>query len=82
LRKHEEKYVVYMGTEEHVLRVHELLGGSEPWPERFRTQIPASAEGQATTVYGSKGRDGCAADSRRMGETASAYFYATSELSI
>jgi hypothetical protein len=71
-----------MGTEEHVLRVQESLGGLEPWPESFRVQIPASAERQATAACGSKGRDGRAADSRRMGETASAYFYATSELSI
>jgi hypothetical protein len=53
----EERYIVYIGTEERVLRVQELLGGLEPWPEKFRTQIPASAERQATTVYGSTGRE-------------------------
>lgn len=53
----EERYIVYMGTEEHVLSVQELLGGLEPWPERFRTQIPPSAERQGTTVYGSTGRE-------------------------
>lgn len=53
----EETYIVYTGTEEHVLRVQELLGGLEPWPEKFRTQIPASAGRQATTVYGSTGRE-------------------------
>ena len=53
----EEKYVVYMGIEEHVLRVQELLGGLEPWPERFRAQMPATAERQATTLYGCTGRE-------------------------
>jgi hypothetical protein len=53
----EEKYTVYVGTEEYVLRVQELLWGLEPWPERFRAQIPASAEGNATMVYGSTGRE-------------------------
>jgi hypothetical protein len=53
----EERYIVYIGTEEHMLRVQELLRGLEPWPERFRAQIPASAERQATTVYGSTGRE-------------------------
>jgi hypothetical protein len=53
----EETYILYIGTEEYVLRVQELLWGLEPWPERFRVQIPASAERKATTVYGSTGRD-------------------------
>lgn len=53
----EERYIVYLGTEEYVLRVQELLGGLEPWPDRFRAQIPASAERNATTVYGSTGRE-------------------------
>ena len=35
--------------------MEELRGGLEPWPERFRTQMPASAERQATTV--STGRE-------------------------
>ncbi len=53
----EERYIVYIGTEEHVLRVQELLEGLEPWPERFRARIPASAERHATTVYGSTERE-------------------------
>jgi len=53
----EEKYIVYIGTEEYELRVQELLWGSEPWPERFRAQIPASAERKATTLFGSTGRE-------------------------
>ena len=53
----EEKYILYVGTEECVLGVQELLWGSEPWPERFRAQIPASAERKTTTVYGSTGSE-------------------------
>jgi hypothetical protein len=52
----EERYIAYIGTEEHVLRVQELLGGSEAWPERFRVQIPASRERPSRTFYGSTGR--------------------------
>ena len=53
----EEKYILYFDTEDFVLRVQELLWGSEPWPEKFRAQIPASAERKATTVYRSTGKD-------------------------
>jgi hypothetical protein len=53
----EERYIVYMGGEEHVLRVQELLRGLEPWPEKFRVYIPASVERQAVTLYGSTGRE-------------------------
>jgi hypothetical protein len=53
----EEKYVVYIDTEEHVLRVQELLFGLEAWPEKFRALLPASREWTATVVYGSSGRE-------------------------
>ena len=53
----EEKYILYIGTEEHVLRVQELLWGLEPWPEKFRALLPASREWTATAVYGSSGRE-------------------------
>ena len=53
----EERYILYVGTEEYVLRVQELLWGLEPWPERFRAQIPRSGDMNATTVYGSTGRE-------------------------
>jgi hypothetical protein len=53
----EEKYVVYLDTGEYELRVQELLWGLEPWPEKFRARITASAERNATTVYGSTGRE-------------------------
>src|SRR5258706_9190113 len=53
----EEKYVVYVGTEEYVLHVQELVWGLEPWPERFRAQLPMSRDWTATVVYGSTGRE-------------------------
>jgi hypothetical protein len=53
----EDKYILYVGTEEYVLPVQELLLGLEPWPERFRALLPASKEWTATTVYGSSGRE-------------------------
>jgi hypothetical protein len=53
----EQRYIVYIGTEEHVLRMQELLWGSESWPERFRVLLPASREWAATTTYGSTGRE-------------------------
>jgi len=53
----EEKYILLIESKEYVLRVQELLWGLEPWPEKFRAQITASAERKATTVYGSTGRE-------------------------
>ncbi len=53
----EEMYVVYVGTEEYVLHVQELVWGLEPWPERFRAQLPMSSDWTATVVYGSTGRE-------------------------
>jgi len=53
----EETYVAYLGAEEHVLRVQELLWGLEPWPEKFRARIPASAERKAIMVYGTTARE-------------------------
>jgi hypothetical protein len=53
----EERYVVYIDTEEHALRVQELLCGLEPWPEKFWALLPASQKWTATMVYGSSGRE-------------------------
>jgi len=53
----EDKYILYVGTEEYVLPVQELLSGLEPWPEKFRALLPASREWTARTVYGSSGRE-------------------------
>ena len=53
----EEKYILYLDTEEHVLRVQELVWGLEPWPEKFRALLPASRRWTATMVYGSSGRE-------------------------
>jgi phenylacetate-coenzyme A ligase PaaK-like adenylate-forming protein len=48
----EERYILQMGTEEHILRVQELVLGAETWPERFRIKMPASHTREAKTFYG------------------------------
>lgn len=53
----EENYILYIGPDEFVLPVQELLSGLEAWPEKFRALLPASREWTATTVYGSTGRE-------------------------
>jgi hypothetical protein len=53
----EERYILYLDTQEHVLRVQELVWGLEPWPEKFRALLPLSREWTATTVYGSTSRE-------------------------
>ena len=40
----EERYVVYVDTEEHALRVQELLCGLEPWPRKFLGVITGITE--------------------------------------
>ena len=53
----EERYIVSIGLEEHVLRVQQLISGSDSWPQRFRVQIPASEDRKANTMYGSTGKE-------------------------
>ena len=53
----EERYVSSIGPVEHVLLVQEQIRGSEPWPERFRVQVPASPTRPARTIYGSTARE-------------------------
>jgi len=53
----EEKYVVYLGGEEYILLVQELIWGPDHWPERFRAQLPASRDWTATVVYGDTARE-------------------------
>src|SRR6267378_1961525 len=48
----EERYIFSIGTEEHVLRVQELVSGSTPWPEPFRTHLPASNFREARKFHG------------------------------
>jgi phenylacetate-coenzyme A ligase PaaK-like adenylate-forming protein len=53
----EERYILYVGLKEHVLRVQQLISSSESWPEGFRVLIPASVDMQATSVYGSTAKE-------------------------
>jgi hypothetical protein len=49
----EERYICYLDLEPHVLRIEELIIGSEQWPERFRIRLAASHSREAKTIYGS-----------------------------
>jgi hypothetical protein len=69
----EERYIVYIGTEEHVMRVQELLWGLDSWPERFRVLLPASKESTATTIYGSTGREAAERATEFLSRLASAH---------
>jgi phenylacetate-coenzyme A ligase PaaK-like adenylate-forming protein len=53
----EERYIYYLGMEPQVLRVEELISGSEQWPERFRALLAASHTREAKTIYGSTARE-------------------------
>jgi hypothetical protein len=53
----EERYILYLDSEEYVLRVQELLWGLDPWPEKFRALLPMSRNWTAHVVYGSSGRE-------------------------
>jgi len=37
----EERFIYFIATEEHVLRVQELIGGSSVWPDSYRICVPA-----------------------------------------
>ena len=61
----EERYIVRVGYEEHVLRVQELVSGPDYWHNPFRVQLEASARREARTIFG--------ADSREVVEKATDY---------
>jgi len=47
----EERYILQIGSYEHILRVQELLNGVAPWPDRFRVQLVASHAHPGKTIY-------------------------------
>ena len=47
----QERFICYLGMEQQVLRVDELISGSEQWPERFRALLAASHTREAKTIY-------------------------------
>ena len=49
----EERYILYSGVQEHVMRLQELVGGDEVWPGRFRVELSASEGKKAARFYGS-----------------------------
>lgn len=48
----ELRYIVSVRNEQHVLRVEELVSGTERWPGKFRVQLHASLRYRAQTIYG------------------------------
>jgi len=53
----EERYVFFVGTTEHVLRVEELVWGSTTWPERFRVHVSAVRTRDGRKFYGTTARE-------------------------
>jgi hypothetical protein len=53
----EERYVIEVGNQTHILLLQELLWGSEWWPERFRVQLPAANGRSAENIFGSSARE-------------------------
>jgi hypothetical protein len=53
----EERYLFFVGTKEHVLRVQELVWGSTTWPERFRICLPAAYTRDSKKFYGTTARE-------------------------
>ena len=51
----EERFLFFVGTKQHVLRVQELLWGSTAWPERFR--VHGSYRRNAQNFYGTTARE-------------------------
>jgi hypothetical protein len=48
----EDRYIYFVGSKRHSLRVQELVWGSAAWPGRFRIQVPASQERDGKKFYG------------------------------
>lgn len=48
----EERYVFCVGTEEHFLRVQELISTPSHWPHVFRIRLAASCNRAARSFYG------------------------------
>lgn len=49
----EERYILYSGLEEHVMRVQEPVEGDVIGPGRFRIELSASEGKRAARFYGS-----------------------------
>jgi len=53
----EERFIYFIATEEHVLRVQELIGGSSVWPDSYRISVPGSGSRDARKFYGRTARE-------------------------
>lgn len=48
----EERFILRLGAEEHILRIQERLAGSDIWPKPFRVLLPAQRTRPARRFYG------------------------------
>ncbi len=53
----EERYFFFVGTNEHALRVEELVWGLTTWPEKFRVRVPAACTRDSKEFYGTTARE-------------------------
>jgi len=53
----EERYILLLGTEEHILRVQELISGTTVWPMPYRINLAASYAQEGKTFYGTSARE-------------------------
>jgi hypothetical protein len=50
----EHRFTVFVGSEIHLFKVEELVGGTAYWPHRFRLKLTATAHFEAKTIYGAE----------------------------
>ena len=53
----EERYIIVIGPQQHLLRIQELLSGPERWPGAFRLVLAASHYHKAHTFHGCSALD-------------------------
>jgi len=53
----EERYIFFIGKQEHIVRVQELFSDTTMWPERFRIQVPASYLQEGKNLYGTTAQE-------------------------
>jgi|HubBroStandDraft_4_1064222.scaffolds.fasta_scaffold748220_1 hypothetical protein len=53
----EERYIIFLGATEYVLRVQELIKGSSLWPARFRIHVAAASSRAGRKFYGATAQE-------------------------
>lgn len=62
----EERFILRIGTEEHVLRVQQLVLGDARWPDEWRVNVPASHGLKAKLCYGSTAEQAAASAAEHL----------------